>query len=274
MKKFLKDEVSNIILTNADYKEYVASIISKVIKIDKEILMDTLELDTPRVNENVNIKYSTVDAKYNAKDMVINIEVNIYNTNETLGKNFRYVCHLALEQIKIGEKDKFNKIYQININAFDLFKQNKFIYYSSIMEESLHQKRNDYISIIDINMDFLSHLDYNVIEEEKDSLESLLYIFICEDKEIREKLYSESELMEKVNAKLNELTGDFSDGLYYDKEAYINQVSKEVGIEVGHEEKAKEIAKKMLNKNYDYNEIFELTGLTEEEIEELKKEIN
>ncbi len=119
-------------------------------------------------------------------------------------------------------------------------------------------------------MDFLSHLDYNVIEEEKDSLESLLYIFICEDKEVREKLYSDSKIMEKVNAKLNELTGDFSDGLYYDKEAYINQVSKEVGIE----EKAKEIAKKMLNKNYDYNEIFELTGLTEKEIEELKKEIN
>ncbi len=115
-------------------------------------------------------------------------------------------------------------------------------------------------------MDFLSHLDYNVIEEEKDSLESLLYIFICEDKEIREKLYSESELMEKVNAKLNELTGDFSDGLYYDKQAYINQVSKEVGI--------KEVAKKMLKEKFDIEMISKLTDLSKEEIEELKKEIN
>ena len=48
--------------------------------------------------------------------------------------------------------------------------------------------------------------------------------------------------------------------------------AKKKGIEEGQQKKSKEIAKKMLEKNVDIETIEEITGLTKEEIEDIRKE--
>ena len=86
---------------------------------------------------------------------------------------------VLLKQTKPNEEINLKPIIQININNYDIFDKKEFIYRSFIMESKYHLKRDDTISIIDINVDLLSEIDYTNIKGEKDSLVSYLnYIVV------------------------------------------------------------------------------------------------
>lgn len=267
--KFLNDKVATIILNDEELKDYVASVISKSTGIDYELVSHNLVLDSNRINASVETKYSEVDAMYHNDDIYFNIEVNLSKGMSTEKKNFRYICNAILKQVPPGSKDKFKKVYQININNYDILNKNEFIYQSSLIEEKYLVKRSDFLKIIDINMDYLRKLDYNVIEEETNSLEYLLYIFVCEDKEKREELYSDDTIMEKVNKKLEELN-KLIEEVYFDPE----ETWKEISFEEGAKTERINIAKKMLAKGKDIEEIIEFTELTIEDIDKLREETN
>lgn len=263
--KFLSDKVSTIILTDEKLRDYVTSIISKVSGIDYDLLAKTLVLDNERINANINSKYSEVDAIYHSDDIIFDIEVNLSKGMSTEKKNFRYICNSILKQVPPGSKDEFKNVYQINISDYDILNKGDFIYQSSIIEEKYHLVRSDFIKIIDINIDYLRNKDYNKIKEEgTDSLEYLLYIFICNDENKRNKLYSDDEIMTKVNKKLEELTKQM-DEVFLDKEEYWKEVSYEEGAKA---EKIN-ISKNLLNLGISIDDITKATGLTKEEIENL-----
>jgi len=267
-KYLLKDNVAGILFTCDELKEYVELVVAKALDIDVNLIKGNLVLKSPRINVNSNIKSSTVDAIYETNDDVVNIEINYNFSKNAEVKNMRYVCHLLLNQIKKSDKDKIKKISQININNYDFFNKGKFIYRSFIMEEKLHEIRDDYITIIDINVDFLSKIDYTKIkEEENDSLEKLLYVFVCNNKNKLDEVYVGDDIMEKVRDKISSLTDDFADDLYYDREEFINECSKEIG----EREARQEIAKNMLDKNFDLNAVSDITGLSLKDIKSLKE---
>ena len=144
---YLKDKVVNILLTDIDTREYTESIIAATLNIPKEIVKDNLVLLSPRVNDNVNVQYSYVDAIYENNTSLINIEVNYTNYIEMHAKNMKYVCHLLLRQTHKNDKRiKLKPIYQICINNLDMYKENKFIYKSSIMEEIYHKNSQNTIT--------------------------------------------------------------------------------------------------------------------------------
>ena len=263
--KFLNDKVATIILNDENLKDYVASVISKATNLDYELVNKNLVLDSNRINASIETKYSEVDALYHNDDIYFNIEVNLSKGISTEKKNFRYICNAILKQVPPGSKDKFKKIYQININNYDILNKNEFIYKSSIIEEKYLIKRSDFIKIIDINMDYLRKIDYNVIEEDSNSLEYLLYIFVCEDKEKRKELYSDDTIMEKVNKKLEELN-KLIEEVYFDPE----ETWKEIATEAVEKKTKTNIAKKMLEDNIDKDIIVKYTELTIEEIKELE----
>ncbi len=271
-EKFLRNEVSTIIFSDSELRDYVVSVISASTDLDYDFLKENLELDNNRVNENINTKFSEVDALYQADNIYINIEINLAKSLVTDKKNFRYICNLVLKQVPPETLDNFKNIYQININAYDVFNKGKFIYRSSIMEETLHLKRSDFITLIDINMEYLRELSYNEIKEEN-SLEYLLYVFICSEKEVRDKLYSSDDIMSKLNKKLEELTADFSSLYYeYDQDEYHKQVAYELGTNDGIKKGKCEIAQKMLEEKLDIALIAKVTGLSEKEIESLRNQ--
>ncbi len=150
--KFLRDEVANIILTDESLIDYIVCIVSASTNIKKEDILD-IKLFSPRINTNSNTKASNVDAIYENDKNIINIEVNMNESNLGTSKNMRYVYQLVLKQVKKGDKDKYKKVLQINLNAFDYFKKDEFIYHSCIMEEKFHIKRSEEIEIVDINLE-------------------------------------------------------------------------------------------------------------------------
>jgi len=109
-------------------------------------------------------------------------------------------------------------------------------------------------------------MDYSIIREEKeDSLEKLLYIFVCNDNKELDKLYLGNEIMEKVRERISALTDDFYKDLYYNREEYL----KEMAYLEAKEEKAIEIAKAMLKDNVEISTIIKYTGLSDVDIERM-----
>ena len=270
---YLKDKVAKILFTSKETRQFTEELIAKAIDVPISVVKNNLELLPSAVNHNINIQYSEADALYENNTSIINIEINYVNYKTLDMKNMKYVCHLMLNQMKINEGyKKLKPIYQICINNFDIFKKDKFIYRSYIMEETLHEKRNDMMSIIDINIDYLKKKNYTEIEN--GSLEKLLYIFVCNDKEVLEKIYKGDEIMKKVVEKVSTLTDDFANELYYDREEIINEYSYDLGVEEGIEQRNIEIVKAMINENESIDKIIKYTGLTKEEVDEIKNSLN
>jgi len=283
-KKYLRDNVASIIFTDKDCKEFVEKVISKAIGVDENIVKDNLILKSPLINHNINTEYSYVDAIYENNTSVINIEINYSNSEYLKNKNMKYICHLFLNQRVIGKRIKLKPIYQINLNNYDIFKDNEFISRSYITKEGTKKIRDKSICIVDINLEFLEEIKYNEIKEDKDSLEYLLYFFVNDDKKELDKLYLEDEIMEKVQEKLYTLDEALDAKLYYDleelKKAEIEEL-KDLGREEGRKEGLKEglkegrlqqvqeIAISMLKEKIPVDMIIKITKLSKEEIKNL-----
>lgn len=106
----------------------------------------------------------------------------------------------------------------------------------------------------------------------RDSLEYLLYIFVNDNKSELERLYLEDEVMAEVQEKLYTLTEALDSLLYYDPEELRKEALYEEGLEMGTSNTKREIAKSMLKKKMNINDILEITGLTREEILDLEKD--
>ncbi len=270
-KKLLNDEYAKKIFRSEDCREYVASVIAVVLNLKKEYVMENLTLINPNVNINENVKDQEVDTVYDTKENYINIEINYRNSKVSKIKNSAYIAQLYLKQVKPGEKYQIKPIVQININNYDYYKKNQFIYHSYVMEEEYHIVRDKNIEIYDINLDLLSKMDYNEIEKmnERD-LKWLLYIFVCEDKRLRKEVYGGSEMMKKVNKKVEDYEQALDAYLFYDKKALDEEGIRELYLQ----DYQKETAKKMLEDNMSIELIMKYTGLTKDEIEAIQKEEN
>lgn len=231
---FFKDKIAGIIFTDAYFIEYIETIVSNLLELKYEDVHGHLILITPRVNANFNTKGSIVDAAYESTNNIINIEINFNNDHFIQDKNYRYVCNLILKQeVGKNKKQKYLKnVTQININRFDYFHKNEFVYTSVLMEQKHHLIRSNLVTIYDINMDFLNNFKYNDIKEVSDSsLEKLLYPLVCDNINDLKKLYKGNKIMEKVTNKISVMQENWYEDLYYDPEEL-----RRLGLEEAKEE--------------------------------------
>lgn len=244
--KFLNDYYATKLLSDKDSEEYLLKIISKAVGVNFEDVKKDFELVDLRLGISRDTKDTEADLLAKSGLGYINIEVNYKYGKTTDIKNTGYICQLILRQIKPGGMSKYTdlkNIYQINIDGFDYFKKNKFIYRSSLMEDQLHiPRRNSFVKIIDINLDFLRKIDYTTIKDyESDSLEKMLYIFINDDKRELDEIYLGDVIMEKIKSKLYDLDIENLDKyLIYDREELRRSDAYCEGLELGKQEGLKE----------------------------------
>ena len=286
---FINDRVVKKILNSEEEecREYLSRIISGVLNIDVNIIKDNIELIEPEVGSNINTVNSIVDVIYKSDNKYFNIEINYNNKRVVTVKNNIYIYHMLLRQVK-KQSDYSNilPIIQININNYDLFKEGRFIYESSIREKVSHKKRDELITIYDINLEYLKKIDYNKIIERNYNLEKILYIFICNNKNILDYIYKGDKVMEKVREDAEVITRGLDDILYYDPvmleeqaNEYERKIAREEGFNEGREEgkkegikeNQKEMIKNMLDKNMDLNLISDITKISIKEIEKMKE---
>ena len=242
-----------------------------------------MEYYNTRLYESIKNKHTEADSIFEIPEGFINIELNYNNYLGGKIKNTVYALHLIIRQTKPNETyTNIKKVWQINLNNYDYYQKNKFIYHTVLMESKYHIKRGDLLEIVDINLDFLYKLDYTEISKLKsDDLKWLLYIFVCTDEKSREKIYQDDEMMEKVGESMKELSEEFDKRLFYNHEEFKNMIAYdegemngiEIGRNKGKDERNKEIAQAMLKETPQLNieTISKITGLSKEEIESLKE---
>ena len=114
-----------------------------------------------------------------------------------------------------------------------------------------------------------------------------LWLFVGSEEKVK-KASKVNKEVEKINKKLASMSlsneernnyefrlkaiRDEADAIEYATKQGLKQ-GLEQGIEQGEERKAKEIVRKMLQKNTSIEDIMDFTGLTKEEIEKIKREI-
>lgn len=140
----------------------------------------------------------------------------------------------------------------------------------------LRKIKYDLLAIVDINLDFLRNIEYTEIEEmEEGSLEKMLYIFICDNKENLDKLYVGDEIMKKVSKKLESYDNPIDQYFIYDKAALEQdereELAEERGRREGKIEEKIEVVKKMIG-SYQIEEISRIVGLSMEDIKGLELE--
>ena len=265
-RDLLKDKIIKKILSGKTkvLKQYVKELIEE---ITKKELGKELKLIHPNIGVNKNIVNSEVDIIYETEENYYNIEVNKDYSEKLDKKNLAYIHQLSLRSLKKSKDYRLGKkVIQINIDNYDRFKKERFVYKTSLIEENIYSKRNEEIEIYDINLDWLKKVAYNDIKKRK--LARLLYIFIEEDEEKIIKMYKGDELMTDVKKEAEKIMENFDALLYYDP----YELGKEVGIDKGREETAHNLIKAGI----DLGIISKATNISIQDLQkmQMKKDIN
>ena len=251
------------------------------IKIKKIELQTEVELE----RELIDDKTGVLDIEATIDDnTIIDIEMQMRNQYNMKERSLFYWAGLYYTALKKkGEYKENKRVITINIVNFDMFKEGPY-----------HEKielRREYKNILLTNKLEIHFIQLSKFlkegQEEKDKKMWQWLTFICNKnrKEV-ERVMKENKEIEKANEELEYLTGDDAvRRIAFLREKaerdYITNMSgaRKAGLEMGREEGRKEgekektieIAKEMLAKGIEIELIKEITKLTEEELENIKK---
>ena len=308
-----RDSIIKNILTSTDAGlNYLAMIVCKILDLSYDDF--TFSLIHPNVSVNENIINSEVDIAMQNNDMIVNVEVNSTKGRKIERKNNNYNCQLILKQTKKSSdyKSKYKKVYQINLNTYGVTKDKRFIVQSKILDVKEHEEVHPMFEIYDINLAKILDKDYTIVRKDKESLEKLLYLLICNDKEKIDKVYDGDEFMAKIIREVKTQEDEFDKLFYYNREILDDEMTleeardealaegraeglkegkakglkegKAEGLKEGKAEGLKEgkaegvkqskidIAKAMLKENCVIELIAKVTNLSIKDIEKLKEE--
>ena len=301
---FLRDrDIKRILSSNPEVsKNYFASIIAELLKVDEKEVNKNLKYIPQDVSFNKDLVKSEVDFVLENDLRIFNFEFNNHKTKENMNKNNAYVFELNLRQIPNSDAYKVLKpITQVCINSYDLYHKGEFIYHSLVMEEKyLLPREYTGIDFYDINLLYLYEMSYNKIKEGT-NLERMLFFLICKNKSLLQDLYEGNRTMTELEKQRQLVMENIDSLLYYDrdeilpeevrvakKEAHESGLKEgikkglkqglkqgiEQGIEQGKKEGYKEsqieFAKNMLKIGIDIKDISNITKLSISKINELK----
>ena len=239
------------------------------IKIKKIELQTEVELE----KELIDDKTGVLDIEATIDDnTIIDIEMQMRNQYNMKERSLFYWAGLYYTGLKKKEEYKENKrVITINIVNFDMFKEGPY-----------HEKielRREYKNILLTNKLEIHFIQLSKFlkegQEEKDKKMWQWLTFICNKnrKEV-ERVMKENKEIEKANEELEYLTGD--DAVrriaFLRDKAERDYITNMSGAREEGAKKAKiEIAKAMLAEGMEKEKIIKITGLTEEEMEEIIK---
>ena len=257
---------------------------------------DSIHLLDNNVNDNINIKNRESDLLYESNKYLINIEGNSQTSISVNLKNLSYLCALLLRQVKPGEEDEIKTVIQININNHSPFKTKNFINITKLIDSITKEVRNGQIAIVDFNLDYYDDMTYNEIDSLPDANpKKIFYLLTSKNNDKYYGLYKNSKLGQMLVRRMEMMIENFDAIFYYDRDKFNEQVAKEVGFEegktagieigktagieigktegmaIGIDKGKKEIILNLLKAGMNELDIMKYLGITESDLEEIKK---
>ena len=271
MGKFFKatnDAVFKAMFCNNKNKD----LLQKLIETSLQEKVEVLEILPPEIiKKNIYVKNKTLDSIVKLKGKIICIEMNSGYYEGLNRRNFAYIASKYVEETKIG--DNYNNMREfIQINFTKGLPKN----YPGISKYIFIDKKSgiDYIDnfiIYEFNLDKVSKNCYNEYKEYK------FIALLDANKEEIHKLSKGDRIMEKFEKEINKLNEDveFTNYISAEEDAIkvhntlISNARKE-GESIGLAKEKQNIAKKLIEMKMPIENIVSATGLSQEEIENLK----
>ena len=275
------DRAFKEVFLNPNNSDLLKALLEFILKIK----IDKLEIKkTELLSGNVNIKDKRVDAVVYAGNKKIDIEINSQDKDYVKPRNTAYICNMYQSHTLVGELyDEKTDIVLVNLTWGLGSKESKKTKYMIMSEDGKQYVKN--FIIYEINMDYFDKLWYSKNEEEikknmylimlnldKKELEAMpkdkrdkivdkyiTNVTIVNDNPEFQKYMSEEEDKRKIQ---NSLISEAKN------EGYTSGVND--GISQGIFEEKVNIAKNMLKKNVSMEDISDITGLSIEEIKNIK----
>ena len=279
------DRAFKEVFLNPDNSDLLKALLEFILKIK----IDKLEIKkTELLSGNVNIKDKRVDAIVHTGNKKIEIEINSQNKDYLHTRSTAYICNIYQSNANVG--DTYNEdtdIIQVNL-TWGLGKNNEEMKIYKIMNEKGELYVKNFI-IYEINMDYYDKIWYSKNEEEikknqymimldldkkelknmpKDKIvdKYITNVTIVNDDPEFQKYMSEEEDKKKIQNSL--LSEAKEEGI---EQGYTSGIND--GISKGVSQEKVSIAKNLLSMNMPLGDISKATGLSIENLNELKKEL-
>lgn len=278
-----KDKAKKILLPTNDFifkgiygKKGSERITEAFIKafLDLEVTIDKLEDSKALDIESVEKKASILDVLLTNKDgSKINLEMQVGNYSNLEERFCFYGLELFTEQYKSGMKyEDVNKVLCVIILKDDYVKYSNFDKYKmswQFREEDYHDLiLTDKIEFCIISLEKIKKKIANGEISDKEKI-AIWTKFLLTPQELKEEEMEENQEVKQANEKYNEMLGDDNTRrLALKRQLALMEMDSARGD--GIKEGKKEDAKNMLKENFDIETISRITGLTKEEIEQLK----
>ena len=275
------------IIQHPKFRKIFSMILSHATLYSESYIYKNLKfINTDLPAENSKEKKKITDILATIKGNIINVEANKNAEASRLRKNNIYHHKIMYGKYFSGDEIDENDVFQLNFNTVNRFDDRLFIELK-MRDDTGKFTDEENFKRIHINMAKPLEKYDNIGIESLTKLEKVLVMFqITSKKELRDISKGDEDLenMAKIIEDLNEdeeIIGQYDSeklnkrqhelDLMYAERKGLNQ-GLEQGLEQGADNKAKEIAKNMLEAKMEVSEIIKFTGLSENEINEIKSE--
>ena len=265
-----------------DNKEYLADILSNILDMDKDYILDNLVFkNTEQSILGISEKRKITDLIVDIDKLTINLEMNASYSKALVRKNNAYLSRIILSGIKRSEAydDLDITIIQINFDKKWKF-DDELITIFEMRNKNTYKKRSSYIDsndpvIYHVNLSKAYKMYYNN-DRKLNTFIKELALMIADNKKDLDNISKGNKVMEDVAEKITSLSMDDYIKGYYIKEEQdewmkkvdINDAMKK-GFEKGEIIGISKTAKKMKEENIPLDTIIKITGLSKEELERL-----
>ena len=277
-----------------DSKEYLADILSNILDIDKNYILDNLVFkNTEQGILGVSEKRKVTDLIVDINKLTINLEMNASYSRASVRKNNAYLSRIMAGAIESGKDYDNLDIVVVQINFDKVWKfEDELITIFEMRNKSTYRKRSSYIEsndpvIYHVNLSKAYKMYYNK-DRKLNTFIKELALMIANNKEDLNNIAKGDKVMEGAINKITSLSmDDYIKGYYIKEEQdeWMRNIDiadarktgrkeglkegERLGLEKGINQTKIETAKKMKEENIPLDTIVKITGLTKEEIEKL-----
>jgi len=269
----MSDIMFKTMLQNNSRLKYSARFISYYLDIEEDELLKSIklvknELDKKKKDE----KGERCDYVAEVNGTTINIEVNNNEKKEVMERNMEYAHRLYSKDVKIGNKESYRQVIQINLNNFAFMGNDKIVdvYY---MQNSEGIKLNNKLIFIQIYIPNLRKKCYNEGKDNLSKEEKYALLLVEPDVELSKELAEGDNLMEEYLDEAKEVSDWGNIGESYDKEWALRDQGVTDGIIKGKEENKIEMVKAMLSQGINIELVSKCSGLSIEEVEKIRETV-
>lgn len=263
----------------------------------KDFLEAILETEIESIEiQNAELPKDTKDSKLGVldikvqinKDSVVDVEMQVANEHNMAERSTTYMGKLISNQLTKGDSyTKLKKSILINILNFNYYKRNSYHSISHMKFEPTTQRayvdmgytKEEEIATKEVEMHFIEIPKFKKKNPNTNArLEQWLWLLVGEEEKIKMAEKKNKEVKKAVE-ELDEMSMDRAERERYEailKAEFNYNTSmynmREEGINAGKKANQIEIAKKLLKKNMNINEIQEITELSLEEIKKISLE--